>query len=60
MSRSIHIKVDDKTYEEWQQVGATWHGVRSKIMRRKVRETIDEVKKNPIFTKDEKKKEEVK
>lgn len=60
MSRSIHIKVDDKTYEEWQQVGATWHGVRAKIMRRKVREVIDEVRKNPIYMKDVQKKEESK
>ncbi len=56
-AKSIHVKVDDQTYIEWQQIGELWHGVRSKIMRRKVRETIEEVRKNPIYMKDDKKKE---
>ena len=53
MAKDIHIKVDDVTFEEWQRIGENWHGIRSKLLRRKVQEVIDEVKKNPFYKKSE-------
>ncbi len=53
MLKSIHVKVDEETFTEWLAIGESWHGVRSKIMRRKIREVIDEVKSNPIYIKED-------
>lgn len=55
MSRSIHFKIDDETYKEWSAIGVVWHGIRAKLLRRKLREVIDEVKKNPIYLEDKSK-----
>ncbi len=49
MSKDIHFKVDDEIYKEWVAIGNVWHGIRSKLMRRKVREVLDEIKKNPVY-----------
>jgi glycosyltransferase A (GT-A) superfamily protein (DUF2064 family) len=57
MSRSIHLKVDDKTFEEWLAIGRDCHGLRATLLRRKVREVIDAIKCSPLM-KVEKKEEE--
>ncbi len=49
MSRSIHLKVDDKTFEEWLAIGKECHGIRATLLRRKVREVIDAIRKSPML-----------